>query len=396
MAITRTKIEILNKDLEKVVELRNFYPLNEQGVIIRYSNEMSDYGQCIFRIPTKDSVFSEYGDFIKPHKYHVRVVRGREIVWQGAIIDNPERNKLYVEVVAAEYLFYLDRILIRRDSDKPATEGYDESNYKVFNSGTMASAVTTTINNAKSDFGSAHVLSGLTIGTIENPDYPNGFIDSNKKALTGAWSFSDDVAVQFDYHSVLYVLKSFGVYSGADFEITNSLQFNFKKLIGQRIKGISFVFGRVGANMVDYNLPRYGRRQVNHLLGIGADLDGVVLHDFEAGRNDSSIKEYGLLQEAKAFSDVKDKNNLGARVREEGSLMSEPEEGPVNVILNEKAYPIGQYGIGDVVWVEINDGVISYRKERRVVGITVNLHNTGREMVAIQTNKVPQKLLGAT
>lgn len=54
---TRYTVEILNKSLEKVCELRALYPINSQGMVIRYSNELSDYGTCTFRVQTKDPVF---------------------------------------------------------------------------------------------------------------------------------------------------------------------------------------------------------------------------------------------------------------------------------------------------------------------------------------------------
>lgn len=397
MAVTRTVVEILNDSLQKVAEVKNLYPLNEKGVVLRYSRELSDYGFCTFRISTRDSLLSQFGDIIKPHAYHVRIKRGLTTVWQGSIVDNTERNKKYIEIQAAEYLFYLDKVLIRRDADKPATDE-DESNFKVFSSGTMASAVQTIVNNAITDLGAAHPLAGVTIGTIDNPNYPNNFTDNSSppKQLTGGWTFSDIVSLQFDYHSALYVLKAFGIYSQADFELTPSLVFNFKPLIGQRITGMTFSYKTVGTNIVDYNIPRYGRRMANDLIGIAADDEGKVLHDFTSGRNETSINTYGLLQEARAYSDVKNKNPLAARLAEESRLLSEPEESPINIILDEKAYPLGQYGLGDLMWVDIQDNIISYKKERRIVGITINLHNTGRELITVQTNRPPSNLQGAS
>lgn len=394
MANTRTVVEILNNDLDKVAEIRNLYPINREGMVLRYSRELSDYGECRFRIATKDPIFEQFGDIVEPHAYHVRVKRGGETVWQGAIVDNTERNRNFLEVVAVEYLFYLDKILIRRDKDKPDTDE-DESNFKLFNTGTMAAAVTTIFNNAISDLGSAHPLAAATIGTIENPDYPNNFVQANGSQLTGAWNFSDDIALQFDYHSALYVLQAFGIYSGADFELTKDLVFNFKKRIGNPITGVTFSYKRVGTNIVDYNVPRYGKRMANHIIGIAADDEGKVLHDFNAGRDSVSINRYGLLQSSMAFGDVKNRNALAARLKEQSRLISNPEESPINIMLNEKAYPLGQYGLGDIVWIDIQDGIIAYKKERRIVGITVSLHNTGREMVAIQTNRPSENLQGA-
>ena len=394
MANTRTVVEILNKDLEKVAEIRNLYPINRDGYVLRYSRELSDYGKCKFRVSTKDPIFNEMGDILEPHAYHVRIRRGEEVVWQGAIVDNTERNRNFVEVEAAEYLFYLDKILIRRDKDKPDTDE-DESNFRLFSSGTLADAVQSVVTQAKADFGPDHPLAGLTIGTIENPNFPNNFVKADGSPLTGAWTFSsDNISLQFDYHTALYVIKAFGIYSSADFELTRNLTFNFKKLLGQRISGLTFSYRTVGGNIVDYNTPRYGKRMANQIIGIAADDEGKVLHDSTAGRDAASIKKYGLMQEPRAFSDVKHRNALAARLKEESRLVANPEESPVNIVLNEKAYPLGVYGIGDIVWVDIQDNVISYKKERRIVGITINLHDTGREMVTIQTNRPDDRFTG--
>lgn len=394
MSKTRTRVEILNKDLEKITEIRSLYPINREGAVLRYSRELSDYGTCKFRVSTKDPIFDTFGDILEPHTYSVRIKRGEEVVWQGAIVDNTERNKNFIEVEAAEYLFYLDKILIRRDKDKPTTDE-DESNFRLFNSGTMATAVTNIVNQAKADLGSSHPLAAMTIGTIENPDFPNNFTDADGDQLTGAWTFSDNnISLQFDYHTALYAIKAFGIYASADFELTKDLQFNFKKLLGNRISGLTFSYRTVGGNIVDYNIPRYGKRMANQIIGIAADDEGKVLHDSTAGRDSVSIKRYGLMQEPRAFSDVKHRNALAARLKEESRLLASPEESPVNIVLNEKAYPLGVYGIGDIVWLDIQDNVISYKKERRIVGITVNLHNTGREMITIQTNRPDDRFTG--
>jgi len=388
-----TVIEILNPSRQRVAVIKNPYPINEQGMILRYSRELSDYGQCVFRVSTKDPIFSQYGDILQPHQYHVRIKRGTTTVWQGAIVDNPVRNKNYIEVKAYEYLFYLSKVLIRRDADNPNTDD-DENNFKVFNSGTMAAAVTTVFNNAKEDITTNHILSSATIGTIENPDYPDNFTTAAGAQLTGAWSFSSDVAVQFDYHSALYVLKSFGIYASADFELTPDLVFNFKKLIGNRIRGITFTYDTIGTNITDYNFPRLGERMANDIVGIATDDRGNVLHAIKTDSN--SINTIGRLQDAQAFTDVKNKNLLESRLANQIKLTVDPDESPITIVLDEHAYPLGQFNLGDMLWVRVNDHVISYNKERRVVGWTVNLHNTGKEITYVQTNRPPQSLIGAS
>lgn len=394
MAHPRTVIEILNTSLQKIAEIKAPYPLTKSGMVLRYSRELSDYGTALFRVSTKDAVLSQFGDILQPHKYHVRIKRDKVIVWQGAIVDNPTRTKNYVEVKAVEYLYYLSKVLIRRDADNPTTSD-DESNFKVFSSGTMASAVQTLFQNAITDLGPAHILATAAVGTIENPDYPNNFVDSSSppRPLVGAWNFTSDVTVQFDYHSALYVIKQFGIYSQADFEMTTNLVFNFKKLIGQRISGLTFTYNRVGTNIVDYNFPRLGQRMANSLVGIATDDRGNVLHAIKL--NEASIATIGRLQDARAYTDVKNQNLLDSRLKEEIRLTVDPDESPITIVLDENAYPLGQFSLGDILWVKVKDHVINYEKERRIVGYTVNLHETGRELTYVQTNSPNQNLLGS-
>lgn len=379
---TRTTVCIYNLSLEKVAEVKNLYPINKNGDILRYSKELSDYGTATFRVSTKDTLFAEAGDILVPHRYNIRIKRGTTTVWSGAIIENPQRNKNFIEVVAAEYDFYLDKVLIRRDAETVAGDG--KNNYRVLNSSTMAAVVANLIQGAKEDFGSSHPLSDLTVRTITNPNYPANFVNESGVALTGGWTFTDFVSLQFDYHTVYYVLKAFGVYAAADFEIDENLNFDFKPYIGNKSTGITFEYGTQG-NIIDYNFPRLGKRMVNNLWGIAADSDGKVLH---ANQSDTtSHNTYGLLQGAVAYSDVKDLNMLKSRMAEELQFTKTPEDSPVNVVLNEKAYPLGQYGIGDMVTVKIKDHVIDFNQPRRIVGITVTVHNTGREITVLQTNK---------
>lgn len=399
MANTRTYVEILDHDLNKVVEVRNLYPLNNGGMILRYSKELSDYGQCTFRVSTKDPLWNDVGDVFVPHQYHVRIKRGTTAVWQGAIIDNKSRNKNYVEVNAAEYEFYLDKKRINQNTSAPTSwdGGTDEGwrNYRNFESGTMATAVTSIVNEAIAGYGSQHILGSMTIGTVENPDYPNNFVDpTTGNALTGEWNFSSDIALQFDYHSVKYVLQAFGAYTNADFEITSDLVFNFKKFIGNnRQYDVTFQYGTFG-NIVDYDVPRFGGRMANDVAGIAVDDDGNVLHVTE--RDSASINTYGLMEDTKSFTDVKSNNILRARLTEELKFIKTPDDSIVNLVLNENSYPLGQYGLGDIVTVRIKDHVIDFFQPRRIVGITVNLHNTGREMITVQTNKPREGQYGAS
>jgi hypothetical protein len=388
--MTQTIVEILDKSLNRIAQIKNLYPITNDGMVLRYSKELSDYGRCLFRIRSNDPIFTQLGDILVPHKYSVRIKRGGTTVWQGAIVDNKKRTKNYIEVEAYEYLYYLDKILVRRTSNNPAN-GTADGIFRIFESGTMSTAVSGLVTDAVADFGGSHPLAGMTIGTIENPNYPDGFTDGTT-AVTGAWSFTANIALQFDFHSVYYVLKAFGIYADADFQIDESLTFNFEKFLGNKQNAMTFHYGTRG-NIVDYNSPRLGRRMVNDLWGIAADTSGKIYHLEQ--KDTTSLNEFGKLEDSNAYADVKDNNFLRSRLTKDLRFIKSPDDSPLNLLLDEKAYPLGQYDIGDLISIRIKDSVIDVNQRRRVVGITVNLHETGRELISVQTNIARAEDLGA-
>jgi hypothetical protein len=151
---------------------------------------------------------------------------------------------------------------------------------------------------------------------------------------------------------------------------------------------ITFDYG-VQGNIINYNLPRLGKRMVNNLWGIAADTDGKVLHANQI--DTASINSYGLLQSSKAYTDVKDLNFLKSRMAEELQFTKDPTTSPVNVVLNENATRMGAFGLGDIVTVRIKDHIIDFNEPRRIIGITTTIHNTGRKIIVCQTNAPRQK-----
>lgn len=385
--MARTTVHILDSSLAEVCEVKSLVPLNRSGIVLRYSKELDDYGFCTFRISTQDPLFVSYGDVTVPHQYHIRIKRDQKIIWEGAIVDNLQRNKDFVEVKAAEYEFYLDHVLIKRTSKV----GYGEvaptadigSHYRIFSSGTMKTAVQNMISETKTKLGSSHLMGTLAAGTITNPNFPANFKDSNGKTLTGGWTFSSDVVVQFDYQTVLYAMKSFGVYASADFRLNSNSTFDFAPFLGNKHSNLVFTYGPRG-NIANYNAPRLGSQMINDYTGIATDPNGTVLHSEKT--SEPSKSKYGLMEGAIAFSDVKDQNSLSARLAEDLFLVKDPADSPMSLIMNEKGYPLGQYDTGDIINVKVTDGAINYAAPKRVVGISVNLHNTGREMITVQTN----------
>jgi hypothetical protein len=319
----------------------------------------------------------------------VRIKRNGQTVWQGAIIENTKRNREYIEVVAAEYEWYLSKMLVNRSSNNPAALGAADGIYRIFNSGGMDTAVTAIMNETIANIkgaNSAHVLSNMTLGIIENPNYPPNMTDVNGNILSGAWTFSTNLQLTYDFNTVLYVLQSFGVYTYADFYIDNNLVFNFKQFVGNdRRYDVNFKFSKLNSNIIDYNLPRLGQRMVNHLWGVATDTNGVILNYDKADQ--ASITKYGVMEGVAAYADIKDQGVLDARTEAELPLISVPDETNAIVVLNETAaYPLGNWDIGDIVNIRVTNNGIDFNEVRRIVGVTVQVNETGREMTTVQSN----------
>lgn len=392
--VPKTTVEILDTNLNVVTQLRSeLMAINKSGTILRYSKELSDFGKCQLRLSTYDPTLLNFGDITTPHQYHLRIRRDNVVIWQGAIIENTKRTKDYIDVLAVEYEWYLSKILINRNLDQnlvSPTSTSDVAVYRRFNSGTMASAVSTIMSEVEAKWsGTSHLLAAISTGTVENPNYPPNMTDGNNpaKPLTGAWNFGDGVSaplLQYDFQTVLYVLKSFAAYTYADFYIDESLKFNFVKFQGNdRHYDVNFVWGRHG-NAIDFNLPRLGQRQFNDLYGIASDANGKI-YTYEQ-TDQTSIHNMGLLEGVAAYSDVKDQATLNARLQAELPLISNPEQTAVTFTLDGGAYPLGLYDIGDIVNTQVNHTAINYSATKRIVGISVDLNSTGRELTTVQLN----------
>ena len=344
------------------------------------TQRLSNWGQLKFRVATKDPIFDAAGDCLEPYKYHCRLKRSGTVIWQGVIVKNPERNRRYIEVVAFSYSFLLSKILIRHDTSVASGDGLD--NYRTFNSGTMATAIQQLLTDAIADCGSGNPIASITTGTIENPNFPANYTMASGAALTGTWTFSSDMTLQYDYRDVFYVINSMAMYPAYDFEITKDLVFNFKQFIGNRQPTLSFTYGEFG-NVLDYNIPRNGERMANSLVGVAADFGNQILH--VENTDNASVNIYGKIQGVAAYIDVKNTNALKSRLTEELRLISTPDS-ELQITLNDRAYPFGQYGLGDIVNVNIQDNVVSFNQQRRIVGINMSIANNGSENIVLMTN----------
>jgi hypothetical protein len=165
------KLQVLNSSLEPLTEIKSFYPLDSSGNFLEYVDKLSAWGKCRFRVATHDAALVQFGNIFEPFKYHIRIYRANVLVWCGVIVTNPRRTKRYIEIEARTYLYLLTKVLVKRDASVAPGDGKD--NYRTLSSGSMSTAVTNIINEAKADAISGSIMSQITLGTIENPNFPS-------------------------------------------------------------------------------------------------------------------------------------------------------------------------------------------------------------------------------
>lgn len=381
------KVQILDKNLQPITHLVEFPPLDgKTRTVLRFSSKLSDYGECRFRVATKDPIWTTFGTIFMPFQNHVRIYENDAVVWQGVIINNPHRTTSFVEVQAYEYEYLFKILLLNHD-----TTG--DQNYRTLNSGTLAATITALVNEAKTKAGTASPLNLLIIGTIENPNFPDGYVDVNNKSIAGQpWTFSPDFFLKFDYQTYEYVFQSLALYCAYDYELAQgvdgsgnlTLTFNFKRYIGNKNTDLTFEYGPYGA-VQDYDSPLTGENLVNSLTGIGADNDYniIALRDLP---NNESIAKYGLVQGVAAYKDAKNLSVLRSRMTEEMVVSSSPDT-ELHLDLNaERTYKLSEYRIGDMARFIINDHYNQLDQKRRIIGREVSVDTLGRPSITLITN----------
>ena len=375
-------IEILDNNQQPITRLKALVPLDPLGNIIKYTSRLSDSGTARFRVATHDPLLVKYGDILQPWANHVRILRSGVNVWQGYIQDCPQRNKRFIEVKAFTYLEQLKKVLVPHD---PVT--VDGEDQKAYATGNMTQAIQGLVSAVQAN-ATGLIIKGITNGQIDNPVFPQGFYNGTTDISGQPWAFSDIFTLKFDFVDVHYVLTAFGIYSNSDLELTPDLKLNFIHRLGVDKPELVFEYSQYGM-IDDFNTPLDGKNQVNHIVAIASDINDNLLK-LDVPSDAASIAKYGKLDGVAAYNDVKNKNALSQRLSEELRLNSTPDT-EMRMVLSKRAYPLGQYGLGDTCTFKVKLGPINVNQLRQIIGIEVDVHNTGNEKVILNTNKPRSK-----
>jgi hypothetical protein len=355
------KLYIYDRAGTKLAYVKNLVPL-DSGKVLTFSDYLSSYGELRFRIQTKDPIAEK--NILNPYQNEIKLYRDNKEVWAGVIVNCPHRNSRFIEVEAYTYAWLFKKVQVEHSSATPY--------YREFNSGTIASNITTIFNEGKNR--SSSPISDLTIGTIENPNYP---------WENTSWTFTINIMVRYEWADMFQVINSLADMSNADWYVTKDKVFNFVVQAGRDRNDVSLRFGR-GGNVEDYDSPLDGTNMVNDLYASSLDKDGSnIIHSNKS--DTSTYSDYGRLFGSMIFSDHLSQEMLENRTKILLNLNKKPNT-EISLQLNDKALPFGVYELGDLVNVEIKDGPINEFQKRRVIGWKVELLNNGVEQVSIITN----------
>jgi hypothetical protein len=288
------------------------------------------------------------------------------VVWAGVIVNNPHRNHEFIEVEARTYEYLFTKVQVTHTAGEYA---------RVFNSGTMSTAITTLFNEGKAVPSSP--ISTFTLGTVENPYYP--------WAKTTPWTFTTVYKIDLDYYNLFQALCNFSDITNTDFHVTYDKVFDFKRVIGTDRKDIALTYGR-GGNVSDYDAPLDGVNFTNDEIIACREQTTASIIQY-SGMDTSTFPTYGRLWGRTLLGDEltqEELNSKGMFIHQHHNKINSQ----TSVVLNEKAMPIGTYSLGDTISVKIVDGPISVNKSVRVVGWKCFITNNGTESVNIITNDI--------
>jgi hypothetical protein len=359
------KLFILNSLGAKIAHVKNLVPI-KGTTCLEFEDYLSNYGSLKFRIQTKDPLLATT-NIVEPHKYLIRLERDNATVFEGPIVNNPKRNHQFIEVEAKTYAWYLTKVQVNHTATTP--------DFRQFNAGTMATAVDTLFDEGVALANSP--IHDFTVGTITNPDYP--------WAKETAWTFTTNLFMEFQHQDLFSVISSMANASNADFTVSDDKVFDFKPSIGTTRNDVTITFGR-GGNCDDYDSPLDGEGMFNEIVCASFNSTGGSIIRSNVMSDTSLYTDYHRLWAGFMFDESLSPDTLNERAKRL-LLLNKIANAQVDLVLNEKAMPMGTYNLGDYIRVNINDGPISFNKERRIIGWKVSVMSNGVERTTLVTSE---------
>ncbi len=165
---------------------------------------------------------------------------------------------------------------------------------------------------------------------------------------------------------------------GFDFEIDAERVFHMYYPNKGAVKSIPLELGK---NIATFGLQEDATGMANSFSAIGAG-DGsntCIAVAIDA----TSRSQYGLLEANESFTDIKTFTTLQSRATSRLARIKKPRRQPNLYAVFEADQDYDDYEVGDRVQVEAEDGYISFDEQMRIITMTHQITNEGRETVTV-------------
>lgn len=319
----------------------------------------NDSGRCRFFIPENDLKLST-SSVPEDRMSEIRIYRNGSLVWQGILQiaqDVMDGTWVYGETFMAALGWYGVR--------------YNQV-YTAANIGT--SVVTGEYDNIETRTGN-FLTSRITQGTIQDP-----YIVNTTTALTVTRTLFHENFLDFLKQMVLTARAEatptwdqFTVFNISFSETTPT--FSFLRNVGSDQADVVF---ELGSEIVDFNIPRDFRNIVSYTKGLAITSGPAIITSTE---EDSSIRgAWNLREFYPFFNNVNAQNDLDNRTNNFLYERKDPKR-EMKIRLAAGLAPFDGYSMGDNIKVRINRGRVSIDEYRRVIGMEVQVDDTGVEQV---------------
>jgi len=350
---------MLNPEIKIVAENAAGTELCEfkKASFISFTRFLSSVGELTFVIPRTDPNFVHLVGL----KTHLKVFRDGVLVWKG-IYDYLREDMYTYTVFASTYESLLDYYLINPTAAATSTS-------RAFTTKKLGTEIAQILFNeavAKTN----SLLSGFTLGTVENPYTPGTTTE-----MTASYSF--------DYDKLSYVIRSLAKSGGADWKMGFDKTFNFYRRLGSDKAAIVFhIKDGEPSNIVDFKRDQDFRKIGNSIFAFGV---GVKVNFLKSVKTDATSQTtHGLMERNLGMpKDLIDQAALDKLVDDQIQVTKLPTSVVAPSLIIKNVGFLTGWDVGDNVVIDLNIGQTALTEYKRVLGINAYYSQSGAETVHV-------------
>jgi hypothetical protein len=347
---------------------------------------LNGVGQAYFEMMQDNPLLPTLGVNFLTTYYGLQVYRNNVLFWQGLIDevtpgDSPKSSMNQVGFRASNRLQDFSDVLITQTTTDGYVDGLANTN--------MGDNMTTFFNACKGLSNSP--ISDITIGQIQNPTYSDGTIVN--------FATQDQVPVMDLLTTVGYLADL----SNADYyidQVTNEFYFldNYGNANNTAVlfRYIDTPGLNIGNNIRDFKVDLNIRNMNNNPVAYGTNTSDV-LTEISSVMDTASINQFKLRQHIIATPSMnvtEDQGLITTYLNNQLPLLQVPQYAST-ITLSSTVTPFDGWGLGDVVGIQIQRGIIQMTQpqQQRIMGVIINIDETNTETIELNYVQPKQALI---